>query len=185
MIETGGQNIMFYYPTSYLQNLALLYSTNAVKDVDPFDPLTLTPDEVWFFRESLLRQLTKVWELTFRLTFGVPNANFLCKVIILSAIYDPPPGPGGGTNNTDAGNTVEASGFTVRKAVYSNGVPVANYNALTVINSFVEAVMVYGILSDWYFNKQQADAGKYYSTLAAAAIRDLKNNLFELYKLPI
>lgn len=187
MIEKGGETIMFYYPTSRLQDLALLYSSNAVKDVDPFDPLTLTPDEQWFFKDALKRQLEDVWALTFRLTHQVTDANFLLKIINLSTTFDPPPGPGpiGTESATEAGSTVEASGFTVRRAVYSNGASVANNNALTVIDSMVEAVLVYGILADWYMNKQSIEAGKYYTAMAQNALTNLKNNLFELYKLPL
>ena len=186
MVEKGGETIMFYYPTSRLQGLALLYSSNAVKDVDPFDPLTLTPDEEWFFKDSLKRQLEEVWALTFRLTHQVTGANFLLKVIIPTT-YDPPPGPGpiDTESATEAGSTVEASGFTVRRAVNSNGTSVANNNALTVIDSMVEAVLVYGILADWYMNKQSLEAGKYYTAMAQNALANLKNNLFELYKLPL
>ena len=187
MIEKGGETIMFYYPTSRLQDLALLYSSNAVKDVDPFDPLTLTPDEQWFFKDALQRQLEEVWALTFRLTHQVTDANFLLKIIILSTIFDPPPGPGPieTESATEAGSTVEASGFTVRRAVNSNGTSVANNNALTVIDSMVEAVLVYGILADWYMNKQSLEAGKYYTAMAQKSLTDLKNNLYELYKLPL
>ena len=186
MVEKGGETIMFYYPTSRLQDLALLYSSNAVKDVDPFDPLTLTPDEEWFFKDSLKRQLEEVWALTFRLTHQVTGANFLLKVIIPTT-YDPPPGPGpiDTESPTEAGSTVEASGFTVRRAVNSNGTSVANNNALTVIDSMVEAVLVYGILADWYMNKQSLEAGKYYTAMAQKSLTDLKNNLYELYKLPL
>lgn len=187
MIEKGGETIMFYYPTSRLQDLALLYSSNAVKDVDPFDPLTLTPDEQWFFKDALRRQLEEVWALTFRLTHQVTDANFILKIIILSTTFDPPPGPGpiGTESATEAGSTVEASGFTVRRAVNSSGTGVANNNALTVIDSMVEAVLVYGILADWYMNKQSLEAGKYYTAMAQKSLTDLKNNLYELYKLPL
>lgn len=187
MIEKGGEIIMFFYPTILLQDRALLYSSNAVKDVDPFDPLTLTPDEEYFFKESLHRQLEEVWALTFRLTYQIPDANFLLKIINLSTTFDPPPGydPNLTLSNTDSGSTVEASGFKVRKAVNGNGTSVANDNALTVIDGMVEAVMVYGILADWYMNKQAPEAGKYYTAMAQKSLTDLKNNLYELYKLPL
>lgn len=73
----------------------------------------------------------------------------------------------------------------MRKAVNGNGTSVANDNALTVIDGMVEAVMVYGILADWYMNKQAPEAGKYYTAMAQKSLTDLKNNLYELYKLPL
>lgn len=188
MIDTKSTTIVFFYPTYRVQDLALLYSSNAVKDVEPFDPLTLTDDERYFFYESFKTQLTEVWAATSRLTYGLTHANFLLQLYTATSptSFNPPGPVGGGATSTDApGQAVEASGFTVRRSAYLNAVGVANTNTFPIIDSLVENVIVYGILADWYFNKQAPEAGKYYTVLARKSLTDLKNNLYELYKLPL
>jgi len=189
MIDTKSTTIVFFYPTYRVQDLALLYSSNAVKDVEPFDPLTLTDDERYFFYESFKTQLTEVWAVTSRLTYGLTDANFLLEMYTPNSptSFDPPAPIGGGaaTSTLAPGTAVEASGFTVRRSAYLNSAGVANTNTFPVIDTLVTNVIVYGVLADWYFNKQAPEAGKYYTALARKALIDLKNNLYELYKLPL